>query len=72
MKHKAKFSIVPKIITNQGKEWEELTRERINRWIWAVSCGDTVEKNILERGCHFVSGKPGATCDKHNIDWEPS
>jgi len=71
-KHKAKFSIVPKIITNQGKQWEELTRERINRYIWAESRGDTVEKNILERDCHFVSGKPAATCDKHNIDWVPS
>ena len=37
-----------------------------------MSRGDTVEKNILERDCHFVSGKPAATCDKHNIDWVPS
>ena len=35
--HKAKFSKIPKIITNQGEEWEELTRERRNRWISAVS-----------------------------------
>ena len=75
-KHKAKFSKIPKIITNQGEEWEELTRERRNRWISAVSRGDTAKKNILEseRVCdrHFVSGKPAATWDKHNIDWIPT
>ena len=75
-KHKAKFSKIPKIITNQGGEWEELTRERRNRWISAVSRGDTAMKNILEseRVCdrHFVSGKPAATWDKHNIDWVPT
>ena len=72
----SKFSKIPKIITNQGGEWEELTRERRNRWISAVSRGDTAKKNILEseRVCdrHFVSGKPAATLDKHNIDWVPT
>ena len=75
-KHKAKFSKIPKIITNQGGEWEELTRERRNRWISAVSRGDTAKKNILEseRVCdrHFVSGKLAATWDKHNTDWVPT
>lgn len=75
-KHKVAFSKIPKIITNQGEEWEELTRERRNRWISAVSRGDTDEKNILEseRVCsrHFVSGKAAATWDKHNIDWVPT
>ena len=47
-KQNAKFSKIPKIITNQGEEWEELTRERRNRWISAVSRGDTEEKDILE------------------------
>ena len=63
-------------MTNQGEEWEELTRERRNRWISAVSRGDTEAKNILEServcGRHFVSGKPAATWDKHNIDWVPT
>lgn len=72
-KYKAKFSKIPKIITNQGKEGIELTQERGNRWISAVSRGYTVGKNILESECvcnhHFVSGKPAATGDKHNIDW---
>lgn len=53
-----------------------MTQERGNRWISAVSCGYTVEKNILESECvcnhHFVSGKPAATWDKHNIDWVPT
>ena len=75
-KQNAKFSKIPKIITNQGKEWEELTRERRNRWISAASRGDTEEKDILERErvCdrHFVSGKAAAVWDKHNIDWVPT
>ena len=56
---------VPKIITNQDEEWEELMRERRNQWISVVSRGDTVEKDILERervcDCHFNSGMPEAT-----------
>jgi len=75
-KYKAKFSKIPKIITNQGEEGKELTQERGNRWISAVSHGYTVGKNILESECvcnhHFVSGKPAATGDKHNIDWVPT
>ena len=38
-----------------------------------MSQGDTKAKNIFESehvcGCHFVSGKPAAPWDKHNIDW---
>ena len=75
-KHKVTFSKIPKIVTNQGEEWEELTRERRNRWISAVSRGDAETKDILEseRVCsrHFVSGKPAATWDKYNIDWAPT
>lgn len=41
-----------------------------------MSRGDTAKKNILEseRVCdrHFVSGKPPATWDRHNIDWVPT
>jgi len=75
-KHKINFSKIPKIVTNQGKEWEELTRERRNRWISAVSRGDTEAKNVLEServcGRHFVSGKPAPSWDKHNIYWVPT
>ena len=46
-KHKTNFSKIPKIVVNQGEEWEELTRERRNRWISAVSRGDTEVKNVL-------------------------
>ena len=73
IKNNVKFSEIPKVVSNQGEDWEELTRERRHRWISAVSSGDTAEKDILEneRVCdrHFVSGKAAATWDKHNIDW---
>ena len=46
---------------------------RRNRWISAVSRGNTVEKNIVEseRVCdrHFVSGKLAASWDKHDFGW---
>ena len=75
-KHKTNFSKIPKIVVNQGEEWEELMRERRNRWISAVSRGDTEVKNFLEseRVCarHFVSGRPSACWDKHNVDWVPT
>ena len=68
-----KFSKIPKIITNQGEEWEKLSRERRNRWISAVSSDDTAEKNILEseRVCdsHLVSfnGKNSKLPRRENI-----
>ena len=58
-KKHAKFSKIPKVVSNQGEEWEELTRERRNRWISELSRGDTAKKDILEseRVCdhHFIS-----------------
>ena len=69
-------TVLKEIVSNQGEEWKELTRERGNQWISEVSRGDTAENGILESGrvCdrHFVSGKAAATWDKHNIDWVPT
>ena len=71
-----KFACIPKVITTQGEEHEELTRERRRQWISAVSRGDTDSKNILdsERVCslHFVTGKAASVWDKYNIDWVPT
>jgi len=67
---------VPAVISNQGEETEELSRERRNRWISAISRGDVKTKDILqhERVCdrHFVSGRPAAIWDKFNTDWVPT
>ena len=49
------------IITHQGDETEELTRERRMLWISAISRDDLAELKLQnERVCsqHFVSGKP--------------
>ncbi len=71
-----RFYSVPAIITNQGEEFEELTRERRNLLISAVDRTDLKTKNILqnERVCrrHFVSGKPAANRDRFNEDWVPT
>ena len=56
------FFRIPSVIKNQGEEQEELTRERRNRWIAAISRDDINSKDVLqtERVCgrHFVSGQP--------------
>ena len=62
-KHKGLgFFRIPKIITDQGEEPEELTTRRRNEWISAVSRGDAANKRVLEseRVCskHFVFREP--------------
>ena len=42
------FFRIPKIITNQGEEQEELTIRRRNEWISAVICGHATNKRALE------------------------
>ena len=66
---------IPAIITHQGNETEELTRERRMRWISAISRDDLTELKLQnERVCsrHFISGKPAQSWDKFNIDWMPT
>ena len=46
-KHKGiGFFRIPKVITNQGEEHEELTARRRNEWISAVSRGDATNKRV--------------------------
>jgi len=56
------FFRIPKIITNQGEEQEELTIRRRNEWISAASRGDSPNKRVLEseRLCskHFALKLP--------------
>ena len=63
---------IPVVIANQGEEYEKLTLERRERWISAVSQGDTKTKDVLksERVCgkHFVSGRPAMPWDRYNED----
>ena len=48
-KHKGLgFFRIPKIITNQGEEQEELTTRRRKEWISAVSRGDATNNRVLE------------------------
>ena len=50
------FARVPSVVTNQGKEAENLSRERRSRWISAISRDDLTD-DILENdrvcGRHF-------------------
>ena len=76
-KHKGVgFFRIPKIISDEGEEYEELTRKPKERQISAVSRGDTTEKNILEteRVCsrHFHQGQSAKDFDQLNPDWVPS
>ena len=71
-----RFYSMPSIITNQGEEFEELSRERRNLWISAIDRADLKTKKVLknERVCsrHFVSGRPAANWDRFNEDWVPT
>ena len=73
---KVGFYLVPAIITNQGLEVEELTRERKTLWISAIDHADLKAKSVLqtERVCsrHFVSGRPAANWDRFNVGWVPT
>ena len=76
-KHKGiGFFRIPKVITNQGEEQEELTTRRRNEWISAVSRGDATNKRVLEseRVCskHFVFGEPAPDWDQFHVDWIPT
>jgi len=63
-KHKGlRFFRIPKIITNQGKESEELTTRRRNEWISAVSRCDATNKRVLESE---------RVCSKHSVFREPA
>ena len=70
------FNRIPSVINNKSTFEEELTTERREKWIQAISRGDTKAKDVLksERVCgkHFVSGKPSPYWDKHNVDWVPT
>ena len=69
------FARVPSIITNQGEEAEEPSRERRSRWISAISRADLTEQILAnDRVCgrHFVSGKAAKGWDRYNVDWVPT
>ena len=60
---------------NQGKEAEELSKQRRSLWMSAIS-RDNITETILknDRVCskHFVSGTPAKPWDRYNIDWVPT
>lgn len=64
------------MVTNKGEFEEELTVEWREKWIKAISCGDTESKEVINSkqvcGEHFVSGKPAPSWHKHDVDWVPT
>jgi len=67
---------VPLIITIQGKEFKELTRERRSLWTSVIDRADFKTKNVLNNdcvcSCHLISGRPAENWDKFNEDWVPT
>ena len=63
---------IPSVMTNQGEEIRNLSEERRNQWISAISQKDLTD-SILHHGrvCsrHFVSGKAAELCDRYDPDW---
>ena len=70
------FFRIPSIVHKQGEEAEEISRERREKWILAISRDDVQWKNVVknERVCgrHFESGRPAAAWDRFNKDWVPT
>ena len=70
------FFRIPKIITNQGEEQEELTTRRRKEWISAVSRDDATNNRVLEseRVCskHFVFGEPAPDGDQFHVNYVPT
>ena len=61
--------------TNQGKEEENLSRERRSRWISAISrdvlAGDILENDhVYER--NFFSVKTAKNWNRFNVHWVPT
>lgn len=69
------FCRVPFVIKHREDEVEELSIERLLKWLSAIS-GVGLTEDILknDRACcsHFVSGRPAANWDKYNVHWVPS
>ena len=55
--------------TNKGEFQEELTTERREKWIKAIS---TESKDFLINSKHFVSRNPAPYWLKHDVDWVPT
>ena len=61
--------------TTQGEEMRELSEERRNKWISAISREDLTD-SILEHGrvCgkHFISGQAAKLWERYDPDWVPT
>ena len=69
------FYRLPAVITNQGKQTQELSERRRRSWLAAIRRKDIKsESYAYMRVCseHFVSGKPSKLYDATNPDWSPS
>ena len=63
------------MVINQGKEAEELSKQRWSLWISAISkdnITETILKNDHVCSKHFVSGSLAKPWDRYNIDWVPT
>ena len=70
------FFRIPSIVDKQGEEAEELSRERRESQILAISRDDIQWKDVLknERVCgrHFESGRLAVAWNRFNNDWVPT
>ncbi|XP_063971493.1 uncharacterized protein LOC135158125 [Lytechinus pictus] len=65
---------LPAIVTREGEETFELSKERRGKWLAQISrdIKDTSLPYIRVCSDHFVSGKPAYLYDRTNPDWVPS
>ena len=61
------FARVPSVVTNQGEEAQELSKERRSRWVSAISRDDLTEEilendRVCEKGAPEKYGQQLAKC----------
>ena len=61
------FYRIPSVETNKGEFEEELTTERREKWIKAITESKDVINSERVCGKHFVSGKPAPSCHKPSL-----
>ena len=67
------FFRIPSVIQNQGKEIEQLSKRRREKWLEKINRQSwTPSDSSRVCSAHFISGKPSPLLDSTNPDWSPS
>ena len=71
-REKVRLFRIPKVITNQGDQCEELSRRRRSEYLSKLYLKTLDADGARVCSRHFISGQPAALYDQTNPDWTPS